>query len=175
MKHQKMWYLPFGFRGRQAGHGIFLQFIQWEITCREEAQRRSTVQWYAHNVSHFACNSRYDISNMITPDLPQTQTITVSMIKHVDTDFEVVWRFWQLLLSISLFWWEEQELAIPKCCAIFASVHEASLESKKRFKAKFSLEILISLHTWSGEGISKQLCTSQSLRTIQWLCCLLFT
>jgi len=55
MKHHKMWYLPFGFRGRQAGHGIFLQFIQWEITCREEAQRRSTVQWYAPNVSHFAC------------------------------------------------------------------------------------------------------------------------
>lgn len=102
------------------------------------------------------------ISNMITTDLPQIQTIdiTVSIIKHVDTDFEVVWRFWQLLLSILLFWWEEQELAVQKCCAIFASVYEAHLESKKRFKAKFSLEILISLHTWSGEGITKQLCTS---------------
>lgn len=155
MKHQKMWYLPFGFRGRQAGHGIFLQFIQWEITCREEAQRRSTVQWYAPNVSHFAYKFQVWYKQYDYPDVPQTQTIdiTVSMIKHVDTDFEVEWRFWQLLLSISLFWWEEQELPVQKCCAIFASVYEAHLESKKRFKAKFSLEILISLHTWSGEGL----------------------
>lgn len=39
------------------------------------------------------------------------------------------------------------------CTKMFASVYEASLESKKRFKAKCSLEILISLHTWSGREL----------------------